>query len=354
MLCPKITIILPIYNAAETLAQCLQSIQAQTLGDFELLAIDDGSTDRSAQILKTTAQSDLRIRILNPGRLGLIPALNLGIRQAKAPLIARMDADDWMTRDRLQRQYDYLQTHPNLALVGSQVELFPQSLIQAGYQEYARWQNSCISPEQIAHNLYIESPLAHPSVMVRKAVLEQLRDVQGQIYRDGPFPEDYDLWLRLHQAGHQLGKVPKILLYWRDSSDRTSRTDPRYARPAFDRLRAHYLAQDARLQSAQAQGRGLIIWSAGRKRRKCVRLLTQRGIRIHGWVDLDPKKIGTTLWDCPIHHPSWLSKQQKTTQTSNHRPFVLIYVTNHGGRDRAIKDLLDWGYLPDQDFLSVG
>src|SRR5258706_995906 len=248
---PAISIVMPFRDAAATLPDCLISIQRLTFADFELLAIDDGSDDSSAAIVQRAAQHDGRVRLLQPGRVGLVAALNLGVAQARAALIARMDADDLMYDERLAAQHAYLEQHTEIALVAVQVELFPPERIREGYREYVRWQNQCVTPKQIANNMYVESPFAHPSVTLRRGALEQLGG-----YADGPFPEDYELWLRMQQAGMRMAKLPRVLLAWRERDDRASRVDPRYSREAFDALRAGFLARDPRLQSE----RPLVIW----------------------------------------------------------------------------------------------
>ncbi|HEU4557669.1 MAG TPA: glycosyltransferase, partial [Longimicrobium sp.] len=314
---PAVSIVLPFRNEAAYLPECLESIRVQTLASWELLAIDDGSDDGSAAIVHSFASEDGRVRLLQPGRVGLVAALNLGIAQARAPLVARMDADDLMHPDRLRAQHDYLQARPHVALAATQVELFPPGEVRGGYLEYIRWQNSVLQPEQVAREIYVESPFAHPSVMARTGVL---RAAGG--YTDGPFPEDYELWLRLHAAGHRMGKVPRVLLRWRERGGRTSRVDPRYTREAFDLLRADHVVRDPRV----ASGREIVVWGAGRRSRLRARLTMERGIRPAAWIDIDPRKIGHRVWGLPVHPPEWLA--QRTP-----RPFILVYVNNHGARD---------------------
>lgn len=334
---PAISIVVPFRDAAATLPDCLDSIQRQTLGDFELLAIDDGSADDSAALVGRAAQQDARVRLLLPGRVGLVAALNLGVAQARAALIARMDADDLMHAERLAAQFAYLEQHPEIALLGTQVELFPPEHVREGYREYVRWQNRCITPAQIAGNIYVESPFAHPSVVFRRAAIEQLGG-----YADGAFPEDYELWLRMHGAGMRMAKLPRVLLAWRESEGRASRVDPRYARAAFDQLRARFLARDVRLQG----DRPLVIWGAGRKTRLRARHLLDQGAQPIAWIDIDPRKIGHVVWDVPVHAPGWLDQR--------HRPFVLIYVTSHGAREYASGLLEGMGYRVGEDYLAVG
>jgi glycosyltransferase involved in cell wall biosynthesis len=334
---PAISILMPVRDAAATLEEALDSIAQQSFGDYELLAINDGSADGSAALLASRAARDARVRLIQPGRVGLVAALNLGLWQARGELIARMDADDRMRPERLAAQRAFLLQNPGLALVACQVALFPAEQIQAGYREYVRWQNACLSPTEIAENLYVESPIAHPSVMLRRQPVLALGG-----YRDGPFPEDYELWLRMHAAGLPMAKLPQVLLDWRDSAGRASRSDPRYARLAFDRLRANYLARDARLHS----GRPLAFWGAGRKTRLRARLLIEQGCGPLAWIDIDPRKIGQAVWGIPVHPPAWLAREPK--------PFVLVYVATHGARELIAADLEQLGYRRGADYLCVG
>jgi glycosyltransferase involved in cell wall biosynthesis len=334
---PSISILLPFHNAAATLAECIDSIRAQTLADYEVLAVDDGSLDGSAALVAAWAASDQRVRLIQPGRVGLVGALNLGLRAARAPLVARMDADDLMLPERLAVQQAFLGRRPELSLAATQVELFPAELVRTGYLEYVGWQNRCLTPEQVAANIYIESPFAHPSVMLRRSAVEQLGG-----YADGPFPEDYELWLRMHRAGMPMARVPQVLLRWRERPDRTSRTDPRYGRERFDELRARFLADDPRIR----QGRPLAYWGAGRPTRQRARHLIERGFPPSAWIDIDPRKIGHVVWGAPVHPPAWLAREP--------RPFVLVYVTNHGARELIDATLAELGYRPGQDYLGVG
>lgn len=328
---------MPFHNAGATLPSAVASTLRQRAVDFELVAVDDGSTDASAALVAALANADARVRLVSPGRVGLVAALNIGIAAARGDLVARMDADDLMRSNRLRAQSDFLEANPHVGLVASRVSLFPRSLVRAGYAEYVRWQNSVVTPGDVANNIYVEAPFAHPSVMLRRTVFE----ASGG-YRDGPFPEDYELWLRLHAAGVPMAKLPQILLRWRESPARASRTDPRYDRTNFDALRAYYLAQDPRLH----QGRALVYWGAGRNTRLRARRLIERGFPPAAWIDIDPQKIGKQVWGAPVHPRSWLEHRP--------RPFVLVYVTNHGARALITGWLAEMGYQPGADYLFVG
>jgi hypothetical protein len=248
-----------------------------------------------------------------------------------------MDADDVMHRERLAEQVRFLDRDPEVAVVGCQVSLFSDGEILAGLAEYVRWQNACLTPEEIADNIYVESPLAHPSVMFRKAAV----DATGG-YHDGDFPEDYELWLRMHASGAKFGKVARVLLGWRERPERATRTDPRYAREAFDRIRAHYLARDPRLHS----GRRIVVWGSGRRTRQRAAHVIGEGIVPWAWIDIDEDKVGRDIDGIPVHSPVWLMQDPK--------PFVLLYLTRHGARDEAAAKLQRMGYRIGRDWLGVG
>jgi glycosyltransferase involved in cell wall biosynthesis len=334
---PPLAVLLPFYNAAQTLGETLDSILAQSFSDFELVAVNDGSSDDSAAIVRDYMRRDERIHLHQPGRQGVVGAMNHALECCNSPICARMDADDIMAPHRLEKQFHYLQQHPDISLLGSRVELFPPELIQDGFHEYIRWQNGCLSPQQIADNIYVELPIAHPSVMFRH---EAILNAGG--YRDGDFPEDYELLLRLHQQGHLMAKLPEMLLSWRESGGRLTRTDDRYSRDAFDRIRAHYLAQDDRLH----QGRPLAYWGAGRKTRQRSAHLISQGHSPHVWIDIDERKIGNVVDGAKVVSPQWLQREEK--------PFVLSYVANHGAKELIAAELEAMGYLSGRDYLMVG
>ena len=337
MTAPAISIVLPFHDAAATLPEALDSIAGQTFTDFELIAIDDGSSDDSAALVGRYAERDDRIRLLRPGRVGFVAAVNLGLEASRAGWVARMDADDRMHPERLSRQWAALEADPGLALVGTRVRLFPEEAVQAGMHEYVRWQNACTDPATIAAEIYVESPIAHPTMLYRR---ETVRALGG--YRDGELPEDYDLLLRLHAAGYRMAKVPEVLLDWRDGPNRLSRTDPRCAREAFDRLRADYLTADPRL----AGDRPLVFWGAGRKTRRRAERLQAHGHRPAAWVDIDPRKIGNRIDGAPVVAPDWLDRPD--------RPFVLSWVNRHGVAERIGGYLESLGYRRGEDYLRVG
>jgi len=335
---PAVTVLMPVRDAAATLDACLDSIQAQSFADFELLVVDDDSTDDSRALVAARAESDPRIRLLDAPQRGLVACLNRGLARARAPLVARMDGDDLMHVDRLAAQQEYLHRHPEVDVVACRVRAFPDARVEAGMREYLRWQNACIDSDTLRDEIYIESPITHPSAMFRRGTV-----IGDGGYRDGDFPEDYELWLRLAENGRRLAKVERCLLHWRQHDGSLSRRDPRYSRDAFDRLRARYLARDARLRA----GRPLVFWGAGRRTRRRTTHLVARGFAPSAWIDVDPRKIGNSVGDSPVMAPEWLCGQRP-------RPFVLTWVASHGARENIAAALASMGYERGTDYLAVG
>lgn len=335
---PLVSVLLPFHDAAQTIGDCVESILAQTLKDIEIIAVNDFSTDASSQQLQQFR--DDRIRMIENDRRGLVSALNTGLSYCAAPLVARMDADDIMHSNRLEKQYAYMRKQHDVVLVATQARKFPEHSIRNGYREYMRWQNSVLSAEDVHNQIYIESPFVHPSVMFRRDSV-----IAAGAYRQGRFPEDYELWLRLLHMGHRMEKLSQVLLDWRESDSRFSRVSDNYSRNAFDKIRAQYLSQDRRIQN-----RAIAFWGAGRKTRQRSRHLLEKGFEAKVWIDIDPKKIGNRIDGVEVVEPAWL--EQAVRQGS--KPFVLNYVTNHGARDIARNYLERIGYAMGQDYLEVG
>ena len=276
----RVSILLPFYQAAETLEEAIQSILSQTYNHWELLLLDDGSTDGSSHLAQMYAALDSRIKHHYLDHGGIVKTLNTGIQLSNSPLIARMDADDISLPERLDKQVQYLGQHPDIGLASCLVEHLATESTQQGYLEYINWINSLTDSEEIHLRRFVESPFAHPSVIFRRELIEQ----HGG-YLEGDFPEDYELWLRWLDAGVQIAKVPETLLNWRDLPHRLSRQDPRYRLEAFYRMKFQYIKKIL-------PEKPLWIWGAGRTTRQRAGWLEEQGVKIEGYYDVDPQKTG--------------------------------------------------------------
>ncbi len=284
MTMPAVSVLMPVRNAATHLSACLDSLARQTLADFEVVAVDDGSTDGSGELLEDWASRDGRLRVLREPACGLVASLNLGLAACRAPLVARMDADDVSHPQRLETQAFFLDNHPAVGVVSCRVCHYPRHGVGEGFRLYEQWLNSLLAHEEMARERFVESPVAHPSAMVRRDVLASAGG-----YRDLGWPEDYDLWLRLFAAGVGFAKLDRALFFWREHRGRLSRSDQRYSTEAFLRCKAHFLSR-----GPLAGGRRVIVWGAGPTGRRLSRHLIENGTDVSAFVDIDPAKIGRT------------------------------------------------------------
>lgn len=330
---PEVSVVLPFRDVEATLGESLESVLAERDVAIEVLAIDDGSRDGSADIATGIAARDARLRLLRTPGTGIVAALTLGVAESHAPLIARMDGDDVSLPGRLAAQRARMDSEP-LAVIGARVEAFPTELVEGGLRRYVDWQNALLTPEDHAREVFIEAPLCHPSTMLRR---DALAAIGG--YREGLFPEDYDLWLRFALAGHAMAKIDGLGLRWRHRAGRLTFTDPRYAPERIRALKAEHLA--TRLRS---ETRSVAMWGAGPFGRRLARALEPHGVRIARFVDIDVAKIGRVARGAPITSEDGLDPQKH---------FVVFAVGSLGARALVRDALARLHFVEGRDFLCA-
>jgi len=332
---PLASVVMPCRNAERTVGEAVRSLLEQTLGDLELLLVDDGSRDRSVTAAQEAAAGDPRLRVLARPPEGLVAALNAGLRAARGTWVLRLDADDLAPPDRLERQVAWADRHPDWWVIGGLVQCFPRETLTEGMRRYEHWLNSVATPGEVRRDLFVESPLAHPSVLYRR---DRILALGG--YREGPFPEDYDLWLRVFEAGGPMGKCDALVLRWRDGPGRLTRTDPRYGPEAFRRLKAEVLARTF------LAGGACQIWGAGPEGRRWRRELRALGIEVRRFFDIDPRKIGRRLGHgepvLPVEDlPRWRDCP------------LLVAVATPGARERVREHCRRLGLVETVDFRCL-
>lgn len=329
---PEISVVLPFFNAENTLAKAVKSILDQTFEDFELLLIDNNSNDKSNPIAKELAEKDSRIRLLTETKQGVAHAMNRGLENASGNFIARMDADDIAHPQRLVKQLRYLQKNPEIGLVGSEVKYVPHNKNTKGFRRFVEWVNSFHTPEEIGLNRFVEIPVVNPTIMFRRELFERL---DGN--RDGDFPEDYEMQLRYLEAGVKMARLPEPLLEWHDHSTRLTRTDKRYSTDAFFKIKAAYFRKWSEKHNRFHPK--IWIWGAGRKTRQRTTFLENEGLMVEGRIDIVSSKPDSVYYK-NIPSPGEI--------------FIVSMVTNTGAGQQIREFLQSKGYLEGRDFMLMG
>ena len=277
---PLVSVLLPVRNAQSTLPAALNSILRQRLTDLELIAVDDGSTDASREILDRAAEGEPRVRVIGTGPRGVAEALRVALRHAQGELIARMDADDVCHPDRLSEQLQLLE-RDWLDVVGCRFAFFPSREVPPGMARYAAWQNGLIDHQSMAADRFVECPLTHGTMLARRGCLER---VGG--WRETGGPEDLDLILRLFEAGARFGKVERILYRWRERPGRVTRQDPRMTQQRFHECRMTHL-----MAGPLAGVSAVDLWGRGAPLERWAVSLEDRGVRVATRVELKPAEL---------------------------------------------------------------
>lgn len=332
---PRISIVMPFRNAAATLPEALASVRAQEFSDWELLAVDDHSTDGSAELVHQAACGDPRIRLLaNESSPGVVGASVTAGQAAAGDWLARMDADDVSHPARLSRQWAMACARPELDVIGCAVEIL--SPLGDGMVRHVEWVNTRMEPEDIANARFIENPMVHPSSLMRKSAVEAAGG-----YLEVPWAEDHDLYLRMLERGAVFGKVPETLLKWRDSPGRLTRSDPRYGDACRHRMRAHFLSRMVAVKE-----RGVVIAGAGPIGKTLALELRALGIEVRGFFDVHPRRIGETIHGAEVAGLEQFGRRWREA-------VLLSAVGVPGGREEVAGLAGDAGYVEGADFWAV-
>ena len=329
---PSVSVVLPVFNGVRTIGRAVRSILDQTLRDIELIVVDDGSTDGTFDVLQGIR--DPRLRAVSRPHRGVVEAANTGTELADAPLIARMDADDYAYPERLERQQQLLFDEA-LDVVGCQVRIVNESDAPiSSMVRYQRWINDeTATRSQIMAFRFVEFPLVNPTLLARRRYFE-LGFVQGD------FPEDYDLMLRAAELGMRFGKVPVVLLDWMDHSSGLTRSDLRYSPIAFFRCRQLHL-----LSGPLRGTREVDVWGVGKTGNPWIRTLLDSGIAIRRAFDISDRKIGTTIHGVPVSHPHDLPTTDGTP--------LIVAVGAQGAREIILPQIQACGYVAGHDAWFV-
>ena len=329
---PEISIVLPVYNGAQTIYRAARSIFDQTLREIELIIVDDGSTDETVNVVRKLREP--RLRVIESHHRGVVAAANTATEAAAAPFIARMDADDFAHPGKLEQQLQLL-LRENLDAVGCQIRIVDESCqVTRSMSRYENWINKdTISPEQISALRFVEFPLVNPTILARRKYFEL-----G--YHETDLPEDYDLLLRAAALGFRFGKVPKVLFDWVDHAGRLTRTDSRYASAAFTRCRQKHLLAGPLHGASQID-----LWGVGKTGKPWLRWLRDQNISIRHGYDVDKRKVNENIHGVRIEHPSRMPAADGT--------LMLVAVGAKDARNKILPQLQSRGHVSGHDAWFV-
>ena len=282
-----VSIVMPVKNAGPYLRQCLDSIVRQTHEYWELLAVDDYSTDDSFLILKEYAKADTRIRVfqLEKSQHGIIPALQLAYVNSNGAYITRMDADDHMSENKLAIMSSKLESKGTGFVAVGWVSYFSEKGVGEGYQNYAGWLNEMTAAEANFSEIYKECVIPSPCWMMGRSDFEMIGAFENDLY-----PEDYDLCFRMRKHKLSIIGIKEVLHYWRDHESRASRNDPNYKDNRFLSLKMSYFLNEDLQEEAT-----LILWGAGKKGKEIAKVLIEKFIPFL-WFTNNPNKIGKDIY----------------------------------------------------------
>lgn len=330
---------MPVRDAETTLAAALDTLVAEVSLGIEFVIVDDGSRDDSLAIAYRYARLDPRIVVLERPRLGLVAALNAGLELCRGEFIARHDADDLSRPGRLVLQAEQLQRQPSVDVVASRFETFcSDGPVGMGMKRWEDWSNSLADHGSMFRERFIEAPIAHPSIMIRAAVL---RESGG--YREGDFPEDYELWLRLFTLGKKFARTDEVGLEVREHAERAIHNQPQYRPEAFRSLKIDHLKSEF-LES----NRPVLILGGGRVAKRWVTALMDSGVEVAGIVDLNPRRIGKIVRGVPVYSPNQIGPGTPLAELR-----ALGAVGKPGGRETIRAALPELGRLEGRNFIFV-
>jgi len=290
-------------------------------------------------VARAFASRDARVRVIERPRLGLVEALTAGVAEARGAFLARQDADDVSVAPRLRASADLLRARPDVDLVATGFEMFrddgPAGL---GMSRWAAWSNGLATEEDVRRERFVESPFAHPSVTLRASALAALGG-----YREGDFPEDYELWLRLLAAGRHVARLPWTGVRVRDHATRLVRNHPKYRLEAFRALRLRHLRAEF-----LRPGEPVLVVGGGRVAKLWLADLSAAGIVVAALLDLHPRRLGRLVAGVPVRHP-----REALADPAVARFLALGAVGRPGARESVRQTLVSLGRVEGRDFVLV-
>jgi len=321
---------MPVLNGAHYITESVESILRQTYSNFELLVVDNGSTDDTLELIAKFKES--RIRLLQEHKKGVFFALNKGISHSHGDFFARMDSDDIATPDRLQLQYD-AHVSTSADVIGAAVSPFrTDEEIGNGFARYCAWLNGITEHTEITQNIFIEDPIPSPTLFMPMNIIRKVGGYDVNVY-----PDDYNLTLKNYACGYKFHKVNKTLLYWRDHNERLSRTHPELSNQRFYQIKAKYF----KATILEYCKKPIVIWGVGRNGKELYKVFRENSIPVTGFTTIPEFIRNKTLYDCPICEPDYWKNC-----------YFIVATASTGARLEICKHLTDRGLKHGSDFIA--
>lgn len=330
---PAVSVVLPVFNGARTIARAAESILDQTFRDLELIVVDDGSTDETAGIVAELRDPRLRLIQLDH-HSGVAAAANVGTEAATSPYIARMDADDFSRPQRMEKQLALLRWL-DVDVVGCQVQILDEAhQLSRSMQRYQRWINQeTLSHSQIHALRFVELPLVNPTILARREYFELK-------FRNDDLPEDYELLLRAAAEGMRFGKVRETLFDWYEHGGRLTRNDARYTPESFMRCRRKYF-----LSGPLCDVPAVDLWGVGKTGKPWLRWLQSKEITVRNAYEVNERKIGDVIHGVPVSHGNDLLPNDGTP--------LVVAVGAESARGVILPQIVRRGYVPGRNAWFV-
>ena len=319
-------------DTAPYLPECLDSIIAQSYQNWELIAVNDHSTDATPEILQQYAEKDPRIRVFHSDRPRLIPTLQVGYAQAKGALINRMDSDDKMPEYKIQVLVDeWLKYGKGTVIAGGTEHFVDEGKVGGGFIRYENWLNQLARTGTHYQQIYKECVIPSHCWIIHKDDFEAAGAFEPVVY-----PEDYDLCFRFYKNQLKVIGIDTILHYWRDRSNRISRTWKEYEDNRYFDLKLRYFYELDR-----DKNRPLVIWGAGNHGKALVKRLQTYNDEII-WVCDNENKTGKDIYGIIMEHASVIPAMKN--------PQILIAISSPKETGKVKKQLEMWDKKPVGDY----
>jgi len=329
---PLVSIIMAVKDTAPYLPDCINSIINQTYSNWELIAVNDHSSDATPQILKAYSEQDARIRYFDSDKPKLIPTLQVAYSKVKGALINRMDSDDKMPLDKLEVLVnEWLKYGKGTVIAGGTEHFVEEGEVGDGFLKYEQWLNEVARTSSHYQEIYKECVIPSHCWIIHKEDFDAVDAFNPLVY-----PEDYDLCFRFYRHKLNVVGIDKILHFWRDRSNRISRTWDEYKDNRYFDLKLRFFYELDRDRS-----RPLVLWGAGRNGKDMARLIQSYDDTFH-WVCDNERKIGKDIYGVRMEHFN--------TVPSIDNPQIMVVVSSPDGKEEIRKQLAQWDKKPVADF----